>query len=133
MKFTLLFSTLLLLFGSCKKSEDPSNGPTLEQILTQGTWRVSLFTESGTDKTSAYNDNTLQFQAGGVLRVVKNSTSFTGNWIINSGTQTVTLNISSFDLALLALNTDYRLTSATDTNVQLRDDGSQKVLHLQRL
>jgi hypothetical protein len=131
-QFTVLLS-LLLAITACKKSSDSSSTLTLEQIITQGTWKVSYYTENGTDKTAAYNGSTLQFQGGGTLKVVKAGTSFAGSWNINATFQTLGINISSFDLVLLALNNDWKVTAVSETNVQMKDDGSQKVLHIQRL
>jgi hypothetical protein len=129
-----LFVLALLLQSSGCKKDDESGGTnlTLEQIITQGTWQVAAFTEAGTDKTAQYSGNTLRFNGGGTMTVVKNSTSFTGAWNINATARTLGINISTFDVQLMALNADWSVTNASETSVQMQENSTQKLLRIQR-
>lgn len=131
--FTLLVLATILQSSGCKKNDDDGGTTlTLEQIITQGTWQVAAFTEAGTDKTAQYSGNTLRFNSGGTLTVVKNSTSFTGSWNINATARTLGISISTFDVQLMALNADWSVTNAVETSVQMQENSTQKLLRIQK-
>src|SRR5687768_9637768 len=127
-RFFLLILPFVLCF--CSKDED-SDLPPFETIITQGTWIVSAYSEAGVNKTANYTGNTLKFNTGGTLTATKGTDTFSGNWSIFSSTRTLTFTIGTFDVALLALNGDWTVTSATLTDVQFVDGMDNLTLHKQ--
>jgi hypothetical protein len=77
----LLFTLTILVFGlsSCtkdKKSTDPSTS----DIVGQGTWKVTLFNDSGDDETQNFAGYNFTFNSNGTIAAVKNASTVNGTW-----------------------------------------------------
>lgn len=61
----LLFSKLLLLSGCSSGGDDPSPSrqDEVRSVLTSGTWKIQLVMVDGVDKTSIYEELTLEFSS----------------------------------------------------------------------
>ena len=111
-----LFSILLLI--SCKKDNNNSNNN-----ISNGNWRVTLFTDSGNDETSDFSGYSFTFGNNGVLTATKAGSSKTGTWS-NPGNE---FNIdlgekSDSNKPLGELSDDWDIISKTSTEIKLKDD-----------
>jgi hypothetical protein len=84
MKIKFLFMNLLVL-GLIACSEDNAstgddNLPAVEEILTDGTWRISYFWDTDQDETSHFSGYDFIFEANAVLTASGTNTSNTGSW-----------------------------------------------------
>lgn len=126
MKRITLVTTLVIaanFFISC----DHSNGTTatLNQTMTTGTWKVTLFTDSGNDETSDFNGYTFTFNNGGVVTAVKNGSATNGTWSVNSGSGKFNIDLgpkTDANKPLGELTDDWKIISQTDTEIRLTDD-----------
>ncbi|MBL7740032.1 MAG: hypothetical protein JNK14_12515 [Chitinophagaceae bacterium] len=123
MRTTLLFLALVLSFASC----DPGNGVSsgTGQIASSGTWRVTLFTDSGNDETSDFAGYTFTFSNSGTVTAQKNSTSQTGTWSINSSSNKFNIDLGAKTDAnkpLGELTDDWLILSVSNTEIRLGDD-----------
>lgn len=124
MRFKLIFSIsiLAILFSSCKK-DDHSATPssTVATTIQQGTWRITLYNDSGTDELYHFAGFNFTFSSSSVS-AVKGSTTITGTFHshVDSNKTKFVLNFGStvpFD----ELNDDWEVVERTDTRIRLQD------------
>lgn len=97
MKKLLLYLLLVTAAFSCRKPQDT---PPLQNILTQGTWRVSLLRDNGNNITYIYTGWQFTFNADKTMQVTDGSTTYNGTWTENPQGDTFELDISSTELEL---------------------------------
>jgi hypothetical protein len=126
---TLTITTLivvgLLIVGSCKKDDNAGNNSDVPQIVSTGTWRVSLFTEPGEDKTSDFTGYTFTFTSGGPLMAASAGTTTTGTWGWDDSSNKLLLSIGTVK-PLLDLTDDWIVLEKTETLLRLRNDNTTK-------
>lgn len=134
--FIALFIVLNFI-TSCNKDEDDTNlnsstqDPTVViNTVTQGTWRVILYQDSGVDETSSFSGYTFTFEPSNVLTATNGTTNYTGTWSVtnsdsNDGNPTNDLDFnigfSSPQLFDDELTDDWDIISYTATKIQLID------------
>ncbi len=128
MKTSLLFSilTALTVFTS---SCDPASGvdSTTSQIVASGSWKVTLFTDSGNDETSDFLGYTFTFNSNGILSVVKNGVTTNGTWNVNSSSNKFNIDLGPKIVSnkpLGELTDDWKILSTTETVIRLTDDNA---------
>jgi hypothetical protein len=97
------------------------------QAVTSGTWRVTLFTDSGNNETSDFSGYSFQFASGGVLTAAKTSTSKTGNWGLASTSNKFNIDLGAktdSNKPLGELTDDWRIISVTPSEIRLSDDNA---------
>lgn len=126
---TLLFYSLLIALAVNTMSCDRSNAvdPTTSQIVSSGTWRVTLFTDSGNDETSDFAGYSFTFNSGGVLNAVKNGITTNGTWSINTSSNKFIIDLGPKVVSnkpLGELTDDWKILSNTTTEIRLTDDNA---------
>lgn len=127
MKFLISFfaiAFILMIQASCSRSNDDT-GTNPNQQPISGTWRVSLFTDSGNDETTDFNGYVFSFNAGGVLSVVKNGVTKTGTWSRNTSSNKFNIDLGAKvtgNLPLGELTDDWEIISITASEIKLTDD-----------
>ena len=81
---SLVFTMAILVFGlyACEKDKsttDPSNSSTSE-IVGQGTWKVTLYNDSGNEETQNFAGYNFTFDSNGTIAAVKNASTVNGTW-----------------------------------------------------
>jgi len=103
----------------CSKNPDDTNNssPAIE-----GSWRVSLFSERGSDETSDFSGYLFSFNQGGVLQV-SGTGSRTGSWSKTSSKFNIDLGPKTdATKPLTELTDDWQIISITDQRIELTDD-----------
>ncbi len=124
-RITALAIALTVMFIACTKDDNNSNGTitttTVNSTVTTGTWRVTNFSEDGTDETAHFNGYAFTFAAGGVLTASNGISNVAGTW--NTGTDDskvkfviVILSPSGFE----DLSEDWQVIERTDTRIKLQ-------------
>lgn len=109
-----LFSVLFIT--ACSRDNNNNSNPS------DGTWRVTLFTDSGNDETSDFSGYTFVFGTGGVL-TVSGGSSKTGAWSKTSSDFNIDLGEKSDSNKPLGELTDnWDIISVSDTEIKLQDD-----------
>lgn len=105
----------------CSSNDKDDNPP---GAVTSGSWRVSTFSERGSDETGDFSGYTFTFSAGGEARAVKGGVSKTGSWSMSGSTR---FNIdfgakTDANKPLGELTDDWKIISISSTQIKLTDD-----------
>ena len=110
----------LFLLSACTRSLDSNN---TTNIATSGTWRVTLFTDSGNDETSDFAGYSFTFGSNGALTATKNGTSQNGTWSTSSSRFNINLGPKvDTNKPLGELTDDWKIISTSDAEIKLTDD-----------
>lgn len=138
MKTLKLIPILLCIFmlnvaSMCSKDDDNSNPPAdpnpVINTVNQGTWRITLYNDSGTIKTSNFTGYNFTFGTGGVLTATNSSNTYNGIWSVTSGDSSddnpsndLDFNIGFTTPANFAdLTDDWDIVTYTASKIELRD------------
>lgn len=102
--------------SACSRDNNNNGNPS------DGTWRVTLFTDSGNDETSDFTGYTFVFGTNGVL-TVSGSSPKTGTWSQTSSDFNINLgDKSDSNKPLGELTDDWDIISVSATEIKLQDD-----------
>jgi hypothetical protein len=115
---------------SCKKKEMKQ----LEGTITEGSWKITQFTDDNVDQTSQYAGSTFTFNSDGTL-TVSGSVSLSGTWDVRKEDKSgdddlfddrhVELYIS-LPAPYDELTEDWEVEGRSDTRISLKDDSNSK-------
>ena len=132
LKTLTLLLVIAMISASCSKTntDDPTPGKT-DDILKQGEWTVSLFSERGEDKTHKFSGYTVTFKQDGTLQINSSKAAFTGTWTYHSsdnGYGTVQKLIISItgNTVVDELDDDWVIIEMNDNLIRLKDDNPDK-------
>lgn len=120
-----IISTLLplafALLTACSSDRNDDNSPA---GITSGTWRVSTFSERGSDETGDFSGYTFSFGADGQATALKSGASKTGTWSMDNNTR---FNIdfgpkTDANKPLGELSDNWKVISVTGREIRLTDD-----------
>jgi hypothetical protein len=97
MKKLIFYTLLVTSVFACRKPEDT---PPLQNILTQGIWRISLLKDNGNNITYLYTGWQFTFNADKTLQVTDGTSTYNGTWSENTQGDTFDLDITSTELEL---------------------------------
>jgi len=124
LKITAALISLVVLATSCSKSLDNPNN-----VVVDGSWKVTLFTDSGNDETSDFTDYSFVFNSSGIVTATKSSTSQNGTW--NTSSNKFNINLGPKDNTnkpLGELTDDWQIISSSNTEIKLKDDSNNEFL-----
>ena len=120
----LVFTMAILVFGlyACEKDNsttDPSNSSTSD-IVGQGTWKVTLYNDSGNEETQNFAGYNFTFDSNGTIAAVKNASTVNGTWSTGTDDSQNQL-ILDFGTAVLfsELNEDWVILEKTASKIRL--------------
>ncbi|MBI1344593.1 MAG: hypothetical protein GC171_16855 [Terrimonas sp.] len=96
-------------------------------MATSGTWRVTLFSDSGNDETADFNGYSFAFNDNGSLSAIRNGSTQNGTWSVSNGSSKFNINLGPKDNSnkpLGELTNDWKILSTTSTEIRLTDDNS---------
>lgn len=121
-----LFGSLLisgaLIISACHKSNDITGSSNPGVVV--GTWKVSLFKDSGNDETTDFSGYTFTFNSDGSLAAAKGSSTTNGSW---SKTSKFNIDLgpkTDANKPLGELTDDWQIISIDSTLIKLGDDNS---------
>ncbi len=129
----LLVALFMLNVASMCSSDDdnsPAEDPTpIINTASQGTWRITLYEDSGTNETSHFTGYNFTFGSGSALTTTNSTNTYTGTWSVtnsntsdNSPESDLDFNIAFSSPADFAdLTDDWDIVSYTSTKIQLID------------
>jgi hypothetical protein len=120
--FALLGSTVFYL-AACDHSANLS--PNVVQTITSGSWRITLFIDSGNDETADFNGYNFVFESNGNLAAVKNTVTQNGTWSYHQSSSKLIIDLGPKDNTnkpLGELTDDWKIISRTNTEIKLTDD-----------
>ncbi|MGG9963704.1 hypothetical protein [Ferruginibacter sp. SUN106] len=117
----LLLSTT---FISCSKDVTTSSSTTTptSTVVTQGTWKITYYNDSGADETTNYTGYTFAFTTGGSVSAILGSFVTNGTWTsYNDDSQNkLYLNFGS-TVPLSKLKVDWHIIEKTSIKIRLED------------
>lgn len=122
MKIKLIAATLILsvLTASCSRSLDNPNN-----VVVDGTWKVTLFTDSGNDETSDFSGYSFVFNNNGIVTATKSGASQNGTWSTGSNRFRIDLGPKAdTNKPLGELTDDWKIISTSGTEIKLTDDNA---------
>jgi hypothetical protein len=116
-----------LMLSGCNKDPGKNNDTTLvSNTLTSGTWRITYFWVSGTDKTGNFSGYNFTFQSGGIINAIKDSNDEIGIWSpLESGDESDNCDlVISFDTQnfFAELSKKWHVIEVTNLKIRLMDD-----------
>lgn len=138
MKTLKLIPILLCIFmlnvaSMCSNDDNNSNPPAdptpVINTVNQGTWRITLYNDSGTIKTSNFTGYNFTFGSGNALTASNGSNTYNGTWSVTSGdsnddnpSNDLDFNIGFTTPANFAdLTDDWDIVTYTASKIELRD------------
>ena len=109
---------------SCKKNDTPSNSNTVQTstVITQGTWKITYYNDSGTDETANYTGYTFSFISGGSASAIFGSLVTNGTWNSYNDDSQNKLYLNFGGTAPLSkLKTDWHIIEKATLKIRLED------------
>jgi hypothetical protein len=129
---TILVSIILaslLGFSSCKK-DDNSTLSTITEVssaVSSGTWRITYFMDSGTNKTNLFTGYAFTFNSNGSISAVNGLTIINGTWSVTNSSDDDNTNDIDFNILFTTpasfedLSDDWDILEATNAKIKLVD------------
>ncbi|MBX2828258.1 MAG: hypothetical protein KTR22_08850 [Flavobacteriaceae bacterium] len=95
-------------------------GSDLEDILSDGTWIVALYSDDGSDETADYSGYDIAFNIDGTVIADNGSNTNNGTWEALNSDNTLLLDFG-LDFPFDEFNDDWDVISVSDTMVELQD------------
>lgn len=93
--------------------------------ISNGTWRITLFTDSGNDETGDFSGYSFTFGDNGVLTATKAGSSKTGTWNNNNNDFNIDIGEKTdSNKPLGELTDDWDIISKSSMEIKLKDDNN---------
>lgn len=112
-----LLLTFSLFFSSCKKYVQQQEQDAALNLITNGTWMVQQFLQSGANITASFSGYVFQFKSDGTVVGTLGSTSVTGTWAADINNRTITSNFPAGSGILDNLDGVWKITDSSVTYV----------------
>lgn len=122
---------LVNVASMCSNDDDSSssvNQTTVVNTVSSGTWRITLYNDSGTIKTNQFTGYNFTFGPSNVLTATNGTQTYTGIWsVTDSNSNDDSIDDLDFNIAFTApanfleLTDDWDIQSRTDTKIELID------------
>ncbi len=124
-KILVFLSFCSLVFAGCTKKD--SSVSSVTDAVTNGTWRVTNFSERTNNETDDFSGYTFTFLSNGKIQAAKNGVIKEGNWSESTSSQKLIIDLgakSDANKPLGELSDDWVIVSKTATKINLSDDNS---------
>lgn len=144
----LLFGIFMLNVASTCSNDDDSNDDddsSSSTIITQtqntivnGAWRVTLFSEDGSNQTSQFSNYDFAFGTNGTITANNGSNTMNGTWTTGTDDSTpkFIINFSVTNGPFEEISEDWQILSSTSTKIELKHvsggDGSIDLLTFEK-
>ena len=133
----LYIATLLILLVfpfSCKKYIQQQEQNALVKLVTQGTWRVTGYTDHDTNITASFTGYSFQFNQDGTVYALLNQQQTGGTWTADISAKSITSNFPAASYPLNKLNYTWTITDSYTDSVAARTpvDSSFNILNLHK-
>lgn len=122
-KILFLLIPISIFFVACDSRSNSTDNT--NQVVTSGSWRISLYTDSGNNETSNFSGYTFVFNSNGTLEAIKNNVTQNGTWSISSSSNKFNINLGPKDNTnkpLGDLTDNWKILSNSTTEIRLTDD-----------
>jgi len=116
-KGSILILFLFVFFTSCKKLVQKQEENEAISIITDGTWIVESYTNSGGNLTPSFSGYIFQFYQNGTVTGSIGNTNTNGTWSASITNYTITSNFPGAGAPLGRLNAIWQLTNSAIDSV----------------
>jgi hypothetical protein len=119
-KILVIAGLFMMAFASCKK-DDNSSSPS-SSMVTQGQWKVTLFSENGVVETSKFSNYVFTFSSNGTVSAVRSGSTVNGSWSDGNddSQKKLILNFAS-PADFTEISDDWHILQETSSKIQLED------------
>jgi len=120
----LMPALLLTAISSCsKKSDTVVVAVSSSSIIVQSNWRVTYYSDSGTEGTANYNGFRFTFSANGSVAASNDLFTINGTWSTHNddSSNKLLLNFGSSFPDLASLNHDWHIVEKTSAKLRMED------------
>lgn len=120
--YYIIAFTCIFVF-SCKK--DKNNSIIDPSLPANGTWRVTLFMDSGNNETTDFSGYSFTFNVNGAAVASKSNTDKSGTWSINNSSNKFNIDFgvkSDSNKPLGELTDDWKIITVSKNEIKLKDD-----------
>jgi hypothetical protein len=138
-RIQMMAITMALVLGSftsCTKNstDNTVTSTATSTILLQGTWKITYFSDSGTDETAMFNGYIFTFVTGGSVSAINGSLVSNGSWTTyNDDSQNkLSLDFGVTTAPLANLKHDWNIIEKTSIKISFQDisGGTGKTAYL---
>ncbi len=121
------FITAMVLgsFTSCTKDSTSSTSTAIatSTVLLQGSWKITYFNDSGTDKTTSFSGYIFTFVTGGSMSALNGSVVYNGSWTTHNddSENKLFLDFGATPPPLDGLKHDWQIIEKTSVKIRLQD------------
>ncbi len=126
MKSRLILTTLLVItviaVSSCSKDDNSPADPSQTQDNVQsGTWRVTLYNDSGENRTSYFEGFSFTFNTNGTLSAVKGTVTHNGTYSVyrDSGDTKFEITFQATSGPFEEISEDWRVITQSASKIEL--------------
>ncbi len=110
---------LIIVLGSCKKAVEKIGEDLVIKAMTDGQWKITKFTQNGTDITSSFSAYKFQYYSNKTVDAILNGTTErTGNWDGNASAMTTYANFPGATSPISLINGTWNITKNSWTYVE---------------
>lgn len=141
----MLIALFMLNVASMCSSDDDSSSSSSNQVVSDtenavvnGTWRVTLFSEDGSNQTSNFSNYNFTFNSNNTLIATNGSTTMNGTWTtgVDDSTPKMFINFNVVNGPFEEISEDWRILSNTSSKIELKHvsggDGSIDLLTFEK-
>jgi hypothetical protein len=119
-KILVIAGLFMMAFASCKK-DDNSSSPS-SNMVTQGQWKVTLFSENGVVETSKFSNYVFTFSSNGTVSAVRSGSTVNGSWSDgNDDSQKKLIMNFASPADFTEISDDWHILQETSSKIQLED------------
>jgi hypothetical protein len=135
---SVLATVLIFTFSMCDSSNDtPTNNQivtNVQNIISVGTWRVTLFSENGINHTSHFTGYNFTFNSNNLVSASNGTLTYNGTWTggVDNSTPKLYITFNEQNGPFEEISEDWRIMSYNSTKIELKHisggDGSIDLL-----
>lgn len=113
---------IIVVSASCKKNDDDISPSGLNSQIQTGTWKVTWFSDSGTDETYHFSGYQFTFSSGGAVTATKTGSSVSGTWSTGNDDSTTKMILDfGAQVPFDELNDDWKILENSAAKIRLED------------
>jgi hypothetical protein len=119
-KLLVVAGLFMMAFASCKKDDNSSSPSSI--VVTQGQWKITLFSENGVVETSKFSNYVFTFSSNGTVSAVRSGSTVNGSWSDGNddSQKKLILNFAS-PADFTEISDDWHILQETSSKIQLED------------
>ncbi|MBP7167989.1 MAG: hypothetical protein KBB64_10015 [Bacteroidia bacterium] len=119
-KLLVVAGLFMMAFASCKK-DDNSSSPS-SSMVTQGQWKVTLFSENGVVETSKFSNYVFTFTSNGTVSAVRSGSTVNGSWSDGNDDSQKKLNMNfASPVDFTEISDDWHILQESSSKIELED------------